>query len=240
MSSKEMVDYYVQVSGATRCVDERGDKQGELLGVQLPGGSQHLMDLFALAFDQAGNDFNDDMLFKLTEQVYRSDMAVELRLEPGMHIDDEHGELSVDACTDRVFGCGYDKVRSQVLARIGVNIQYNPGDRIDQARSRGWKIQVLTGDHFTDAAAAINKLEGKTLKTQALLNQDQVPSFNYDHWAVTAILPAMVEVLADAGYSEAAKILQEEAVDWGKRLYLETLDILSNGAITAADVVEVG
>lgn len=222
---------YVAAQGATRCVDERGDKHGELLGVQLPGGSEHLMDLFLLALEEVGAEYDEALLFDMTQHVYTSSLTDEYNLEPGVHIDDEHGKLSLEASADRVVGCGYDKVRGDVLQRLGVELSYSPGERISQAREHQWSVQILTGDHFANATAAINRVPGQTLQTKALLVEDRIPSFNYDLWVVTAAKPAMIAALNQAGYSKAAKTLEAQAEDWGRQLYIETLDILTDGRL---------
>lgn len=203
----------------------------------MPGGSEHLMDLMLVAVSKAGGNVDDQKLFEMVNKVYESEVAKKNRLMPGVHIDDEHGHLEMRACEDRVSGCGYDKVRRQVLERIGVEVEYNPGDRIGGARDWGWRVQVLTGDHFAHSTAAINYLKGMTLKTQSLLAEDRNPSFNYDIWVLSELVPVMVDVLKDEGLEKASELLEESALDWGKQIYAETLDILSGGALGDKDLI---
>ena len=224
-------DYVSNQADSTRCVDERADKSGENLGVQLPGCTEHIMDLMMIALDKSGKSVDEAALLAMVKDVYASDAAYEHKIVMGMHIDDEHGHLDADACKKRVMGCGYDKVRTQVLERMGFNIEYTPGTRIKVARAEGVGIQVLTGDHVANATAAINWKEDSTLKTQSLWEDGRTPSFNHDIWVVKVLLDDMKKVLEDNNFEEAAEILNENALEWSKTMYVETLDILSNGAL---------
>ena len=221
---------YVDASGAIRCVDERADKEGELLGVQMPGGAEHLMDLLLVSISKSGGEVSEEALFAMVDTVLKSETAVTFGIKPGVHIDDEHGHLDMETCANRDFGCGYDKVRADVIKSLDVTHEYNPGDRIKKARALGWNIQVLTGDHVATATAAINTIEGKTLKTQELLADGRKQSFNYDLWAVTALKGELIAVLEEE-YPQAAKVLEANTEKWGRELYVETLNILSGGAL---------
>jgi len=231
-------DYVTASPDSTRCVDERGDKEGENLGVQMPGASEHIMDLMLVAVLQDGGKVPDEQLMEMTEKVYASSVAKENSLVLGMHIDDEHGHLDMDACGDRNHGCGYDKVRGTVIKNVfDYEVESNPGTRIEKAREKGWGIQVLTKDHIPYASAAINKMVGKTLKTKSLLDDGRNPSFNHDIWVVEKLLPEMISQLEEAGFDGAAEILNENSMDWSEKLYGETLNVLSNGALTGESLI---
>lgn len=237
-SNPEMVSKkdYVQVSpDSARCVDDRKDKSGENLGHQFPGASEHIMDLILIAATKSGVSLSEDELFEMTQQVYQSDAAKNAKLVPGMHIDDEHGHLSDSDCEGRINGCGYDGVRDQVLDRFGVSVNYDPGTRIAKARKIGWGVQVLTGNHEA-GSAAINFVEGTTLKTQELWKENRVPSFNHDIWAVKVFLPEMVKALKTSGNEEAAVLINQNAMSWSEEIYGHTLDILTKGVLNSSNL----
>lgn len=225
-------DYVAILAHSTRCVDDRADKQGENLGVQFPGASLHLMDLLLIALNKAGATFTTEQLVDMTQAVYASQTAKRLNLLPGVHIDDEHGHIADEAELDtRVKGCGYDSVRTQVLARLGVTLDYESGTHIAKARELGWGVQVLTGEHYADATAAVNYVSGTTLKTKSLWAADRTPSFNYDIWAVEALADTMENVLEDYSFEEAGELIEDHATEWGLELYRNTLDILTQGRL---------
>lgn len=232
-------DYVVVQADSCRCVDERCDKEGENLGVQMPGCSQHIMDLFLVSLEKSNSEYSEELLWELTRSVYQSDHAQKHNLVMGMHIDDEHGELSSSDCQTRNAGCGYDKVRNQVLSRMGIEIDYQPGSRIDAARNASVGVQVLTGDHVAHATAAMNWMTSKTLQTQVLWEEGRNPSFNHDIWVVKEVLPEMIKALENKNHPQAAKTLEENALAWSRQLYAETLDILSNGGLTDASIIEI-
>lgn len=225
-------DYVANLAHSTRCVDDRADKQGENLGVQMPGGSLHLMDLLYLSLTKAGASFSKEQLLEMTQAVYASQTAKRLNLLPGVHIDDEHGHIADEAeLATRVKGCGYDSVRAQVLSRIGVTLDYESGTHIAKARELSWGVQILTGEHHADATAAVNYVSGTTLKTKSLWAADRIPSFNYDIWAVEALADTMENVLEDYGFEEAGELIEDHAAQWGLELYKHTLDILTQGKL---------
>ncbi len=233
-------DYVAVQAEPMRCVDERGDKEGENLGVQMPGGAEHLMDLLYVAGAKTGKEIADERLFEMVEEVLASEAAKAHKLVAGVHIDDEHGHLDMDECETRNAGCGYDRVRAEVLKRMGVEVEYESGLRIEMARERGWGVQVLTGNHVAHATAAMNWMTDKTLKTQALWEEGRAPSFNHDIWAVKVLVGEMQRVLEAEGMSEAAELLGDRALDWSRQLYAETLDILSGGVLGDASILEIG
>jgi hypothetical protein len=232
-------DYVANLANPTRCVDDRADKQGESLGVQLPGASLHLMDLLLIALTKAGETVSKQQLLDMTQAVYASQTAKRLNLLPGVHIDDEHGHITEEAeLSSRVKGCGYDSVRAQVLARLGVTLDYESGSDITKARGLGWGVQVLTGEHNGSATAAVNYVAGTTLKTKSLWSTDRTPSFNYDIWVVESLAEIMENVLEDFGFEEAGDLIEDNAADWGLALYKHTLDILTQGKL-GGDLIEI-
>lgn len=225
-------DYVANLAHATRCVDDRADKTGENLGVQMPGGSLHLMDLLLIATTKAGETVSKEQLLEMTQAIYATQTAKRLNLLPGVHIDDEHGHITDEAeLATRVKGCGYDSVRAQVLARLGVTLDYKSGSDITKARELGWGVQVLTGEHSASATAAVNYVSGTTLKTKTLWATDRTSSFNYDIWAVEALADTMENVLEDYGFEEAGELIEDHASEWGLELYKHTLDILTQGRL---------
>lgn len=232
-------DYVSNLAHSTRCVDDRADKSGENLGVQFPGGSLHLMDLLLIALNKAGTTFTTEQLVDMTQAVYASQTAKRLNLLPGVHIDDEHGQVDDEAeLATRVKGCGYDSVRAQVLARLGVTLDYESGTHIAKARELGWGVQVLTGEHNAGATAAVNYVAGTTLKTKMLWETQRIPSFNYDIWAVEALADTMENVLEDYSFEEAGELIEDHAAQWGLELYKHTLDILTQGRL-GNDLIEI-
>lgn len=233
-------DYVENTADSMRCVDERKDFAGENLGVQMPGGAEHVVDLMRVALAKAGNEVDEETLWSMANKVFASDTAVRLKIKPGVHIDDEHGHISEEGELEtRVKGCGYDGVRTQVLERMGVTLTYEPGTDIAKARGSGWGVQVLTGEHVPNATAAVNHMEGKTLKTQVLLEVGRVQSFNYDVWAVKALADDMEDVLEEFGYEDAGDLLEDHAEEWGIELYGHTLDILTQGRLAKSTLVEI-
>lgn len=241
---KELVraaDYVAVSENPGRCVDDRPAVGGENLGVQLPGGALHILDLLRIAIGKSIGEEPEEYLWEMADTVYRSPRARKHHILPGVHIDDGHGTI-VDAAqrAARTAGCGYDRVREEVLGRMGVALGgYQPGEHIRWARQRGWGVAVLSGEHATDATAALNFLPGKTLETSRLWEPGRVPSFSFDIWAVRVLLPEMGRMLQREGYREAADLLQKNGIPWSKRLYIETLDILSAGRIGAHDLREI-
>ncbi len=232
-------DYVSNHAQATRCVDDRADKSGENLGVQFPGASLHLMDLLFISLSKTGITVSKEQLLDMTQAVYASQTAKRLNLLPGVHIDDEHGHITDEAdLATRLKGCGYDSVRTQVLARLGVTLDYESGSDIAKARELGWGVQVLTGEHDGNATAAVNYVAGTTLKTKTLWETDRIPSFNYDIWAVEALADTMEHVLEDYGFEEAGELLEDHAAEWGLELYKHTLDILTQGKL-GKDLIEI-
>jgi hypothetical protein len=235
-------DYVDNEPDSTRCVDERKDKEGENRGVQMPGGSEHIMDLLMVAVQRCGGEIDDEVLMAMADRIYQSEVAKEHNLVPGVHIDDEHGDLDMDACKTRDAGCGYDKVRKDVLkSLLGNDISYDPGTRIRMAREKGWGVQVLTGNHRTPeegVTAAINYMTGKTLKTKSLWAEGR-PSFNHDIWVVEVFLGEMKRELEEGNFGEAADLLEENAMQWSKEIYGKTLDILSGKALNEEGLISI-
>ncbi len=232
MTTVSARDYVVNQAHSTRCVDDRADKSGENLGAQLPGGSEHIVDLLFVAITKAGGTVTKHQLLDMLQAVYASPTAKHLNLLPGVHIDDEHGHLTdTTEIEARVKGCGYDSVRCRVLARFDMALDYISGTDIAKARELGWGVQVLTGEHHAQATAAVNYVKGTTLKTKSLWLADRVPSFNYDIWVVEALAEVMKSVLEESGYSDAGELLEKNATEWGSSLYTNTLDILTQGRL---------
>ena len=234
-------DYIPIETHSARCVDDRPDRTGENRGVQLPGGSLHILDLMRVAILMSGQNIEEEALWQMTDTALRSQEARKNNIVPGVHIDDNHGHLTSDAeLAVRERGCGYDAVRGEVLGRLGVEIGiYQPGENIRRARAMGWGVQQLAGDHSGEATAALNFLPGLTLRTQRLWEEDRVPSFNHDIWAVRMLLPAMLHQLEEGGFQEASQLLAKDGVNWSKKVYVETLDILSEGRIGVHDLIEI-
>jgi hypothetical protein len=236
-------DYVEAQPNSTRCVDERKDKEGKNLGIQMPGGSEHLMDLMLVAIKKAGGEVDDEVLCGMVGKVYESEVARANNLTAGVHIDDEHGHLDTEACANRDGGCGYDKVRGEVIENVfGIEVASEPGSRIRKARELGWGVQVLTGDHRNpgnneSVTAALNFMKGKTLDTATLWEEGRTPSFNHDIWVVETLQAEMQQQLEAAGFSDAAKLLEENAVVWSREIYGETLNILSGGELTGENLI---
>lgn len=234
-------DDYVEVKAdSARCVDERGDKEGENLGWQAPGAGLHVVDLLRLAIFKAGAEVAEDKLWVMARGVFESEAAKSNKIMPGVHNDDEHGHLAMEECRQRNKGCGYDGVRVQVLGRFGLEMDgYVTGEHIDKALDMGWGLQTLTGDHMADATAAVNYMKGKTLKTKTLLRKGRTASFNYDIWVVDVLKGEMLKVLEEESFAEAAEVLRGKAMEWGKKLYVDTLDILSKGRLGEPSLIEI-
>jgi len=234
-------DYVEVAADSGRCVDERGDKSGENLGWQAPGAGLHVVDLLRVAGARAGEEISEMDLWEMAQSVFESEEAKSNKIVAGVHIDDEHGHISDESLLKmRNKGCGYDSVRNQVLERLGASIRdYEAGGHILLARERGWGVQVLTGEHVGNATAAVNNMKGRTLKTQSLLVGARIPSFNYDIWAVEVLLPVMEKALKAKGYEDAAEKLSEEGVEMGRKLYAETLDILTHGRLNEGNLIEI-
>lgn len=221
---------YVRVEpGEGRCVDERRalGLHSENFSVQMPGVSEHLMDLILLPIAlTTGEQVDESLLFDMTENVYKSPFASEYGARPGLHIDDDHGSLSLDQTGGRVLGCGADKVRTNVLKKMGAKVVYQTGARIAEGRRRGWGIQVLTGAHDPHATAALNYLEGKTLNTKSLWEAGRRPSFNHDLWFALGLLDELAGQLDSHGFNKAAKELSDHGEDWSIDMYTHTLQEL--------------
>jgi hypothetical protein len=224
----------VHPGDATRCVDDRKGlwSEDEILGVQMPGASEHPMDLMLLAIVKSGQLIDEYSLFDMTDELFGSEVAKKYGLKPGVHIDDNHGEISDPGeLAEKSDGCGADKVRAEVLSEMGVKVQYEPGFRIREARLRGWNVQVLTGAHAgthgTPAAtAAINETVGTTLNNAALLGEGRRASFNHDIWVINELLPDMAKILRDKGFGDAAGLLEKNGVVWSEEMYVRVLQHL--------------
>jgi hypothetical protein len=241
---KEIVtskDYVAVEADSGRCVDERKDREGQNRGVQFPGGALHILDLMRVAITKNGKEIGEDILWEMTDKIMSSEEAQKHNIRPGVHIDDDHGNItSEEELEDRLLGCGYDSVRSQVMGRLGVDIgEYEPGENIRRARERGWGVQQLTGAHSNDATAALNYLHGMTLDNQKLWEEGRVPSFNHDIWAVRQLIPAMERELKNGEFEGASRLVKEHGVNWSKQIYIDTLDILSQGRIGEQHFVEI-
>lgn len=234
--SKE--DYVPVQPDSARCVDDRGGKEGVNLGPQLPGGSEHIADLLFVAIKKTGKDINDQTLMELTHKIYQTETAQQHNLLPGVHIDDAHGELDMEECEYRDEGCGYDKVRAQVLAKMGIVVEHTPGTLIRQARQLGWGVQVLSHGHDPLATAAQNDNEGLTLDTNALHAKGKTPSFNHDRWVVKVLLPEMMRVLEEKGFGEAVELLQAQALEWSSEIYGNTLSILTEDRLNSTTITQ--
>lgn len=242
MSQPVNRDDYVAVSpGGIRCVDDRGDLTGENLSIQLPGAGLHLVDLLRLALAHSQEETTEAVLWEMAQDVLASAPARQYGISGGVHIDDEHGHLTDPAQLQvRNSGCGYDSVRLEVLGRLESNIPgYQAGTHIKKAKDTGWNVQILTGEHHSEATAAINYLTGQTLWTKSLWEEGRVPSFNYDIWAVEALKPMLVSSLEQHDLPEAAAALEDNALKWGEKLYLETLDILTKGRLGAHNLIKI-
>ncbi|KKU87775.1 MAG: hypothetical protein UY18_C0026G0001 [Microgenomates group bacterium GW2011_GWF2_47_9] len=233
----------VGVGDGCRCVDDRAGKgESDLanLAPQLPGGSEHVMDLILLASLKAGKSVTEDELFQMVEDVYKSGAAQKYGLKPGLHIDDEHGHISDPIELEkRDIGCGADSVRVEVLRKMGVEVEYDRGARIREARRRGWNVQILTGHHAgaegeEQATAAVNHMVGKTLNTNSLLSPDRRASFNYDVWVVELLIPEMVNLMRNRGMGEAANLLERNGLSWGEEIFVHTLTELGQSGKTVA------
>lgn len=232
-------DYVAVRPDSARCVDDRPDKNGENFGPQFPGASEHLMDLMLLAVNKSGESVGEDKLFEMVNRVYESDVAKKHNLVPGVHIDDEHGHLGEEECAGRVDGCGYDKVRRQVLEQMGIRIDYETGARIGKARELGWEVQLLTSHHANNATAAVNEQTDMTLNTKKLWSGNRTPSFNHDIWAVTVLIPEMESKLRSNGYAKGANLLNVYGEKWSREIYGHTLDILTGGRLNRNTLIQI-
>lgn len=234
-------DYVPVEPHSGRCVDDRPDRTGENRGVQFPGGSLHILDLMRVAVVRSGQEVNEDVLWEMADTALRSQEASKNNIVPGVHIDDNHGHFtSEEELAFHERGCGYDAVRGEVLALMGIQIgNYQTGENIRRARASGWGVQQLTGSHSDEATAALNFLPGLTLRTQRLWKEGRVKSFSHDIWAVRTLLPAMRRQLEEGGFEEASQLLAKDGVNWSKQVYVETLDILFEGRIGVHDLIEI-
>ena len=220
------------VAGPNRCVDDRsglGDDD-KLLTPQMPGASNHPMDLMQYAVLKNGEVITEETLFEMTGKVYL-DPKVRKYAKPGMHIDDDHKMIKGNSLNKRCNGCGQDSVRVAVMREMGVDVgNYNPGDRIREARNRGWNVQKLTGSHGghnnLTPLATLNRIVGTTLDTEKLNVSGEAVSFNHDIWFVLLMLDAMVSQLKSRGYDSAASDLELNCENWSIDMYVKTLQHL--------------
>lgn len=232
-------DYCWVTPGSGRCVDDRDglEYHAENRSVQMPGASSHLMDLMQLSIISSRLTVKEAQLFDMTESAYRSSFATSYGARPGLHIDDEHGHLSLSQTRSRVAGCGHDAVRTRVMKHMGVDVSYSSGERILEARRRGWGIQVLTGAHGgvknLTPTAAVNHMEGMTLDTGRLLREDRVPSFNYDKWFAIGMLDVLMKELHNNGFERAEKVLDLKGEEFTTLMYYWTLrELKQEGYLT--------
>lgn len=120
-----------------------------------------------------------------------------------MHIDDKHGELTVEKISDRADGCGFLSVVNDVasitkdlLKEDGIvnqeTVDFSGKEIFSGLKKEGAKTVVLTGNHKNkpkegeitkEARVVINMKDNKTLNRDKIY--DENPAFLWDAWATT-------------------------------------------------------
>lgn len=132
-------------------------------------------------------------------------------LKPSIHVDDDHGKLAKEL-QDLYSQGKTKKLVNKILGLIkGCGFAaYQWGDKadsyIEEAIKRGWIIQVLTGNHKENKGGSfINKGDGTSLDV-AIVNEQNIPAFNFDTIPVSAVLQTMSKLANDESFADQGLI----------------------------------
>lgn len=200
------------------------DKQG--LEAEAENGPQFLGAslLFVAALEVIGEVKDRVQAFDLVEKA-----SQEVGLSLQVHIDDLHGQIKADdlsdqelvqAVVDNNVGCGFSKYHWQ---EQGVEV-------IQMAKDRGWRLELLVGEHEEDGAIS-NFMEGQTFDVAAGVNQGQA-AFNQDVQSARKVFAKLAELIEQPEFAQKAE-------NWMMKTYADVVVALK-GVSSADEIVELG
>lgn len=209
---------YVQKGQEGWEVAKRNEEAGAELGPQFLGGAL----LFVAALELLAN-------MELPEAFdYAERALVESRFSPQIHIDDDHGHIDLSEMTDeevvifsllRQPGCGF------------ANYIWNENapEVVQMAKQKGFRIQVLTGEH-NEVGAVKNLASGDTFDSTSATKENE-SHFNIDLEDAKKVFVNLAEMIG-------APAFINEAMDWTISTY-EDVVIALNGVSSVEEIVTV-
>ncbi|MBD3250759.1 MAG: hypothetical protein GF381_04305 [Candidatus Pacebacteria bacterium] len=201
-------------------LDKKSDQAEAENGPQFLGASL----LFVAALQTLGGVEDLDEAMELTQQASR---AVGLELQ--VHIDDLHGQIQPEKMTDQ------ELVQAMVENNIGCGFsKYHWKDQgttvIQAAKDRGWRVQLLVGEHQEDGAIS-NYQSDTTFDVAEGVAQGKA-RFNQDVWQARQVFDKLGELIDQPDFGQKAE-------DWMIETYGDVVVALK-GVSSSDQIVQLG
>lgn len=198
-----------QNSKYPRCVDGRkafvflekkgGDWQVVLKGseAEQENGPQFLG--ASLLFVAAAQEILNYSLVQAFDLAEKASNQVGVGLQ--IHLDDHHGKYDFVKMSDEDLVA----LMSEYHGGCGFSVYYwkeKATQVIAEAKKRGWRVQLLTGDH-AEGGAIENYVKGQTFDTATAVNQERA-RFNTDIDDAKRVFHVMGVIANDANFAQAA------------------------------------
>ncbi len=211
---------YFTYNQANDCwqIDKKGEKAEAENGPQFLGASL----LFVAALETIGGLEDRDKIFNLVEQA-----SQEVGLGLQVHIDDQHGQIKpknlsdqnlIQAAIDNNKGCGFSIYHWQ---EQGATI-------IQKAKNKGWRLQLLTGEH-KESAAISNNVGDHSFNVAAGINQNKA-AFNQDVKPAKKVFAKLSELIDQPEFAQKAK-------NWMIKTYADVVVALQ-GVNSAKEIIQ--
>ncbi len=145
------------------------------------------------------------------------DLAEQASGEAGLgmqiHIDNHHGEYDIENMSDDEIikmimnydgGCGFSVYAEDIWGVPGAQV-------IRKAIERGWRIQILGGEH-AETGAQKNKRAGETFDTATAVVVEK-SKFNIDEVEARIVFDKLEELIAVSGFADEAMAWMDTTYD---------------------------